>query len=268
MKAARQGSERIDASHGMGSSAAQRRYPAIGVSTGHLVAENRIIDATEAAYAHAVVSAGSVPLLIPALPAVPPEDIVERLDGLLLTGGGDVDPRRYGATPSPQCGGIDEERDAREISLVRQAMGAGLPILAVCRGCQVLNVALGGTLTQHLPEVTDLDHLVPERRSATVHDVEVEQGTQLARIVGSATFAVNSVHHQAVDHAAPELAAVGRADDGVVEAIEHPSLPVLGVQWHPENLLRHRKHHALFDWFISASGRWSARYSETASARG
>jgi putative glutamine amidotransferase len=232
------------------------------------MAGSRMTDAIETAYAHAVVSAGSVPLLVPAVPAVAPEVIVERLDGLLLTGGGDVDPHRYGATPSPQCGGIDEDRDAREISLVRQAVDAGLPILAVCRGCQVLNVALGGTLTQHLPDVTDLEHLVPEPRSATVHHVEVEQGSQLSSIVRSSKFAVNSIHHQAVEHTAPELAAVGRADDGVVEAIEHPSLPVLGVQWHPENLLRRPKHHALFDWLISTSGGSSSRYSEAASVRG
>jgi putative glutamine amidotransferase len=235
---------------------------------GHLALGSRTTDATETAYAHAVVSAGSVPLLIPALPAVPPEQVVERLDGLLLTGGGDVDPHRYGATPSPQCGGIDEERDACEISLVRQGVDAGLPILAVCRGCQVLNVALGGTLTQHLPDVTDLEHLVPEPRSATVHHVEVEGGSQLARIVGSPRFGVNSIHHQAVEHAAPELAVVGRADDGVIEAIEHPSLPVLGVQWHPENLLRRLTHHALFDWLVSTSARWSSRYAETAAPRG
>ncbi|HEX3564014.1 MAG TPA: gamma-glutamyl-gamma-aminobutyrate hydrolase family protein [Acidimicrobiales bacterium] len=224
MTAARQGSEHAYPTHAMSSSGTQRRHPAIGVSMGHLVAGSRITDATETAYAHAVVSAGSVPLLVPALPAVPTEDIVERLDGLLLTGGGDVDPHRYGATPSPQCG--------------------------------------------------HLDHLVPERPSATIHHVEVEEESQLARIVRSPKFAVNSIHHQAVEQAAPELAAVGRAGDGVVEAIEHPSLPVLGVQWHPENLLRHRKHHALFDWLISTAGRWSApysepaRYSETASARG
>jgi putative glutamine amidotransferase len=132
----------------------------------------------------------------------------------------------------------------------------------------VLNVALGGTLTQHLPDVTDLEHLVPEPRSATVHHVEVEGGSQLARIVGSPRFGVNSIHHQAVERTAPELAVVGRADDGVIEAIEHPSLPVLGVQWHPENLLRRLTHHALFDWLVSTSAGWSSRYAETAAARG
>jgi putative glutamine amidotransferase len=246
----------------------QRRRPAIGVSTGHLEFASRSTDATETAYAQAVVSAGGIPFLIPALPAVPPDQVVERIDGLLLTGGGDVDPRRYGAVPSPQCGGVDQARDAFEISLVRRAVEAGLPVLAVCRGCQVLNVALGGTVIQHLPDVTDLEHLVPEPRTATVHHVEVEEGSQLARIVGSPRLDVNSIHHQAVDLVAPELAVVGRAEDGVVEAIEHPSLPVLGVQWHPENLLRRPTHHALFDWLIATAAGWSARYSETAAAHG
>jgi putative glutamine amidotransferase len=235
---------------------------------GHAVFGSRAIDATEKAYALAVVSAGSIPLLVPAVPAVPPEEVVERLDGLLLTGGGDIDPRRYGAVPSPESGGIDEERDAAEISLVRRAAEDGLPILAICRGCQVLNVALGGTLIQHLPEVTNLPHLVSEPRSAIVHDVEVQQGSRLSAIVGPSRFGVNSIHHQAVEHTAPELAAVGRADDGVVEAIEHPSLPVLGVQWHPENLLRRPVHRALFEWLVSTSAGSPFRSSETAAASG
>jgi putative glutamine amidotransferase len=235
---------------------------------GHLQFDGRSTDATETAYAQAVVSAGGIPLLVPALPALPPDQVLERIEGLLLTGGGDVDPRRYGGVPSPQCGGVDQERDAFEISLVRRAVGAGLPVLAVCRGCQVLNVALGGTLTQHLPEVTELEHLVPEPRTATVHHVEVEEGSQLARIVGAPRIDVNSIHHQAVELVAPELAVVGRADDGVVEAIEHPSLPVLGVQWHPENLLRRPTYRALLDWLMTTSAGGSARYSETAAARG
>ena len=235
---------------------------------GHADFGSRATDATEKAYAQAVVSAGSIPLLIPALPAVPPEEVIARLDGLVLTGGGDVDPRRYGAVPSPLSGGIDEERDALEISLVRRAVEAGLPTLAICRGCQVLNVALGGTLIQDLPEVTNLAHLVAQPRSAIVHDVGVQQGSRLSAIVGSSSLGVNSIHHQAVERTAPELTAVGRADDGVVEAIEHPSLPMLGVQWHPEDLLRKRAHRALFEWLVSTSAGSPFGYSESAAANG
>jgi putative glutamine amidotransferase len=267
MEAFRQRSERNRPAERAAWDGAKRR-PAIGVSMGHVEFGNRATDATEKAYAQAVVSAGSIPLLVPALPAVPPEEVVERLDGLLLTGGGDVDPRRYGAVPSPQSGGIDEERDSLEISLVRRAVEAGLPTLAICRGCQLLNVALGGTLIQHLPEVSDLAHLVPERRSAIVYDIEVQQGSRLSAIVGSSSLGVNSIHHQAVERTAPELAAVGRADDGVVEAIEHPSLPMLGVQWHPEDLLRNGAHRALFEWLVSTSAGSPFGYSETAAASG
>ena len=267
MEAVRQRSDRNKPPARLGWGGAKRR-PAIGVSMGHADFGSRATDATEKAYAQAVVSAGSIPLLIPALSAVPPEEVIARLDGLVLTGGGDVDPRRYGAVPSPLSGGIDEERDALEISLVRRAVEAGLPTLAICRGCQVLNVALGGTLIQDLPEVTNLAHLVAQPRSAIVHDVGVQQGSRLSAIVGSSSLGVNSIHHQAVERTAPELTAVGRADDGVVEAIEHPSLPMLGVQWHPEDLLRKRAHRALFEWLVSTSAGSPFGYSESAAANG
>jgi putative glutamine amidotransferase len=185
-------------------------------------------------YAEQVAAAGGIPVLLPPLPGV--AAAVGRLDGLLLTGGGDIDPARYGAQPHPRTGRVSVLRDAAELELLDAAMAAGLPVLGVCRGMQLLNVARGGTLCQHLPD--DAGH-TPAPGTFGSHPVRVAAGTRLAGILGANGDGVDvpTAHHQAVDRLGEGLVATAWAEDGVIEAVE-PSAAgdpfLLAVQWHPE----------------------------------
>lgn len=191
------------------------------------------------AYVAALVDAGALPVLLPSCLA-PAEalEAAERLDGLVLTGGGDVDPVHFGEEPEPGLGRIDAARDAMEIALCRRFVEIDRPLLGICRGIQVLNVALGGGVIQHLtPENTDglIQHDVLALGDGPGHSVAIEPGTKLAEITGAARLRVNSSHHQGVGEPAPDLVVTARAPDGVIEAIEHPHRRfVLGVEWHPE----------------------------------
>ena len=197
------------------------------------------------AYVRALADAGLVPLVVP--PLARTDDLgplLDVVDGLVLTGGEDVDPARYGARAHPRLGTVHAERDAAELALVRAARERALPTLAICRGIQLLNVALGGTLVQDLPSERPaaLAHDPAGRgRAERTHAVEVQAGSRLAGALGATRLEVNSLHHQAVDRAAPELVAVAHAPDGVVEGMESAAgtaWPVLAVQWHPEELVR------------------------------
>ncbi len=150
---------------------------------------------------------------------------------MLLPGGADLDPRRYGQEPLPTTEAVVEFQDTQDLAVARAVVDADLPTLAICRGMQVLNVALGGTLVQHLSG-SAVDH------RSSVHDVLVSEGSRLHRVVGSPSVPVSSYHHQAVDVLATDLQVAARAEDGVIEAVEHRSADVLGVQWHPEDLHR------------------------------
>ncbi|TDP92813.1 gamma-glutamyl-gamma-aminobutyrate hydrolase family protein [Labedaea rhizosphaerae] len=180
-------------------------------------------------YVDCVVAGGGIPVLLPSVG----EDTsaLAAVDGLVLAGGADVDPSRYGEQPHDRTV-TRPERDGFEFALLRAALLAGTPVLAVCRGMQVLNVELGGTLVQHLPERVGTGHQpAPAVYGAT--DVTLAEGSRAARILGRATKA-QCYHHQAVDRLGTGLAAVGWAPDGTVEAVELPGTFVLGVQWHPE----------------------------------
>ena len=163
------------------------------------------------------------------------DELLDRFDGLLLIGGGDVDPRHYGQDRLPECYGIDSEADLFEMNLVRSAIDRAMPVLAICRGFQVLNVAAGGTLHQHITGRRGLVcHGVPGERSE-MHEVRVEPGTWTAKAMGTETADVSSSHHQAVARLGEGLVVSGRAPDGIVEAMEHPDGSwVVAVQWHPE----------------------------------
>jgi putative glutamine amidotransferase len=202
-------------------------------------------------YFELVAAAGGRPLLLPPPSRSPggPEagaaEVIAVLDGLVLTGGGDVDPAAYGEAPDPEVGGVDVNRDASERALLAAALDADLPLLAICRGCQVLNVYLGGTLHQHLPDVVgNLDH----RAAPMVFgDVEVATvpGTRTADVFGATTTVLCS-HHQAIRGLGRDLVVTARAGDGVVEAVELPSARfVLAVQWHPEEGMDQRPFDAL-----------------------
>jgi putative glutamine amidotransferase len=176
--------------------------------------------------------AGAVPLLLS--PTVHVDAVLDRVDALVLQGGGDVHPEHYGGDLHPATNTLDLRRDEFELELLRRARERAMPVLGICRGIQLVNVAYGGTLVQHLPEVTDLDHEQLDTWDALAHGIEISPDSRLARVLGTTAMEVNSVHHQAVERLGEGLRAVAWASDGVVEALEHETDPVLAVQWHPE----------------------------------
>jgi gamma-glutamyl-gamma-aminobutyrate hydrolase PuuD len=183
-------------------------------------------------YPDVVLAAGGVPVLLP--PRVDAAAAVDRLDALVLSGGPDIDPQRYGATPHPGTGAARPERDAAEIAMLHRALERGIPVLGVCRGVQMINVALGGTLVQHLPDAVGHQGHNPSPGVFGTTVVALVPGSRVATAVGTAV-AVQCHHHQALDRIAPGLTVTGRAADGTVEAAELEGAPfVVGVQWHPE----------------------------------
>ena len=185
-------------------------------------------------YAEQVAAAGGIPVLLPPLPGI--AAAVGRLDGLLLTGGGDVDPGRYGAQPHPATSRVSGPRDAAELEVLGAAAAAGKPVLGVCRGMQLLNVARGGTLCQHLGD--GAGH-TPAPGTFGSHPVRIAAGTRLAGILGAngAGVDVPTAHHQAIDRLGDGLVATAWAEDGVVEAVERSDAGgpfLVAVQWHPE----------------------------------
>jgi putative glutamine amidotransferase len=187
-----------------------------------------------AAYVRAVRSAGARPVLIPPDPAGSAR-LVESIDGLVLTGGGDIDPSRFGADRHELTDQVDQDRDAGEAGLLEAALEARLPILGICRGMQLINILYGGDLVQHVPDVVGHDRHKIEPGVFHRHRVHAEPGTQLAALVGEETMLVESHHHQAVGRVGSGLIVSARAEDGLAEAIEDPERPFcLGVQWHPE----------------------------------
>jgi putative glutamine amidotransferase len=186
-----------------------------------------------ATYVAATERAGGVAVLLPPQ-GTGAGEVLDRVDGLVLTGGADVDPRRYGQAPGERTSRPRELRDGWETALAQAALARGLPLLAVCRGLQVLNVALGGSLHQHLPDVTGHDQHQPGPGVFGTVEVRTEPGTRTAQLIGPRVL-VHCHHHQAVDRLADGLTVTGRADDGTVEAVEvdGPGFAV-AVQWHPE----------------------------------
>lgn len=198
------------------------------------------------AYVRAVQGAGGVPVLLPPyLDTSGLEPIWDRLDGLVLTGGGDIDPARFDEPRHPAVEGVSEARDVLELDLTERALDTGLPLLAICRGVQVLNVALGGSLHQHIPDAypgSRTRHAQSEAREQATHTVKIMvEGTRLGTIVGAAELDVNSFHHQSIKRLGHGLRDVAWAPDGVIEAVDFPDARgfVGGVQWHPEDLVGH-----------------------------
>ena len=188
------------------------------------------------AYAAQVAAAGGLPVLLP--PAAGIEAALARLDGLILSGGGDLDPARYGADRHAKTGSVRPARDAAELALFTAAADRGLPVLGICRGLQVINAARGGTLHQHLPDVVGHRDHAPAPGQYGAHPVRVAPGSAVAAALGrTALESVPSAHHQAIDRLGQGLTAVAWAPDGIIEAvdIDIPGSPfALAVQWHPE----------------------------------
>jgi putative glutamine amidotransferase len=225
--------------------------PRIGVAVGSETRRGRRFDATPHEYVTSVVNAGGLPLLIPPSRPELAAKALAGFDALLLTGGGDVSPARYRARLEPETADVDDERDLSELALVEAARRNGIPILGICRGAQLLNVAYGGTLHQDLPGKRGTSHRQPRHRFETVHPVDLQPGCLLAELIGGERLNVNSIHHQGVDRVGAGLAAVGFSSDGLVEVIEDRENNVLAVQWHPECLPLLKESAALFGWLIA-----------------
>jgi putative glutamine amidotransferase len=210
-----------------------RKRPVIGISAYDVpVAFGQWTDVQSvvvpATYTASVARAGGMPVAIPPLDGS--TELVDLLDGLVFTGGPDVNPAVYGHDPHPESTGFHDQRDRAELALIREALRRNMPVLGICRGMQLLNVALGGDLHQHLG--SDTHKGLPGRY--TFHDVTVEPGTRLADVLGAGTR-THSCHHQAPDRLGAGLRVSARAEDGTVEAVEQPAAGlVLGVLWHPE----------------------------------
>jgi len=250
--------------------AAVSRRPLIGVST----SEVRIAEQVEPIrygepphremalglkYLQAIELAGGLPVVLPPLAPEAVSPLLERMSGICLTGGPDLDPQNYHSQPHPQLGPTHPDLDRFELALARDADERGLPLLAICRGAQALNVARGGALYQHLPEEVGgpLHHRQSEPGDRPTHAIEIEPGSRVAQVIGRTQIEVNSFHHQSIRVLGRDLRAVAWAEDGVIEAIEAADREfVLGVQWHAEGIAQRPEQHALFVEFVEAAQRY------------
>lgn len=237
--------------------------PLIGVTAFHTLNPEkglRYLSVTKA-YVQALIRAGAIPMLVPlGLSAGARSALVARLDGLVLTGGGDIEPARYGSPPHPLVTEIDPERDDTELHLARGAVDSGLPFLGICRGLQTLNVAQGGTLYADIgaehPDALEHACFARAPRQHLAHPISIDPDSRLFSILGRQEVLVNSGHHQAVRALGEGLVITARAPDGIIEALETPDHPFgLAVQWHPEWLLDHGEMLALFRAFVRAAAR-------------
>lgn len=255
---------------GQSSNGMQRKRPLIGVPTGREKSQRfyglplYIMNQT---YIRILENLGALPVMIPLqMTEATLRGIFERLDGVFLPGGEDIDPSHYGADRHPQLGATDKERDRTELLVTQWAVATGMPLLGVCRGLQMINVACGGTLYQDLhaecPALQKHDYTPPTfERYRISHTVTIEADSRLARSLGT-VHEVNSMHHQGINQLGAGLRIVARAEDGLPEAIELPLLPfIVGVQWHPEELATTDQHstNLFYDFVEAAAGEWRAQ---------
>ncbi len=225
--------------------------PVIGISANHCEETSRIADA----YCDAVRVAGGTPMLIPVINE--PEYIKEvcnLVDGIVMSGGGDIHPSYFNAPTIPEAGTPDPERDAYDVALIREAQARQIPIFGICRGMQILNIVFGGDIYQDIAKEFGpaLPHSQEEPKRIATHSVSVKVDSRLAQIMQQTTVETNTFHHQAVKRIANEFEATAFTSDGICEAIEHPFYPMIGVQWHPEHLAMagDKAAQALFRWLI------------------
>ena len=213
-------------------------------------------------YPEAIERAGGIPVIVPLLRPEAIDALLDRIDGVCLPGGPDLQPSTYGEEPHPELGPTEPRVDAVELALVRAADRRGLPILGICRGMQALNVARGGTLHQHLPDVvgSHLQHRQTGHGSETTHCVETAPRSRVRAALGGPRLEVNSFHHQALHKLGQDLAATAWAQDGTIEAVEGPGeRMVLGVQWHAEGL---EAHGPLFELLVMAAAEADERVTD------
>ena len=241
------------------------KAPLIGVGLALTVGEYPERAYVNLAYLRAIEQAGGIPVpLAPGLEPATLEALWRRVDGLLLTGGWDLDPARYGQARHPKTENVSETRDAVEVGLVTRALDERVPLFCICRGIQVLNVALGGSLVQDIADDVDtsLVHTQKELRDVATHEVRVAADSRLHAIVGAHELRVNSMHHQAIGRVGRGLREVAWATDGVIEGLETKSDDgfVVAVQWHPEELVgRDAAARALFAALVDAARRRAPR---------
>ena len=247
------------------------RPPLVGVSTSEVrrASEHGVVPQGEPSrrelalgerYLDSVRSAGGLPVILTPVHGSAIDPLLERLDAVCLSGGPDLHPSAYGAESHAELGPTEPELDLFELALARRAVRRGVPVLGICRGAQVLNVALGGTLHQHLPDLsTEIGHRQQAQGRQVTHDVKLAADSRLAKLMGRSEFDVNSFHHQAPATLGQGLRVVGRASDGTVEAIESSARAfVFGVQWHAECLVEMPEHFALFEGLVQAGAEHSA----------
>jgi putative glutamine amidotransferase len=263
--------------------ASRQERPLIGVTTSELRPAERVEPLPEGEpggremalglpYLRGIEEAGGLPVVIPLLGDDAIEPLIDCFDGICLSGGPDLDPSGYGAEPHPELGPTEPDLDRFELAVARRADAREMPILAICRGTQALNVVRGGALYQHLPELsTEIAHRQKAAGDKTSHPVEIEPGSHLATALGVEEIEVgdrldvNSFHHQAIDRLGEGLKVSARAPDGTVEAIEDPRRPFLiGVQWHAETLVHRSYEAALFRSFVEACRRDGAEFQRRA----
>ncbi|MFJ7952456.1 gamma-glutamyl-gamma-aminobutyrate hydrolase family protein [Lysinibacillus sp. NPDC096418] len=223
-------------------------------------AEDDLSSRLNAAYSKSILEAGGIPIIVPFGVDEDVSQVLSIADGLLLSGGHDVHPFYFGAEPSPKLGQIYPERDMVELALTNRAIEREMPIFGICRGIQLLNVALGGTLYQDIDSEVQsnklLKHAQQAARGVATHYVNIDEGNLLMKIIEQKQLAVNSYHHQAINVLAESLNVVATSSDGIIEAVAHEALPFcLGVQWHPEELAIAGNEAAkqLFKAFVEAS---------------
>jgi putative glutamine amidotransferase len=232
--------------------------PVIGLTTSRMPNPSRQpAFGTNVAYTKSVADAGGLPVLIPLNFSNDDLDLLlTQFDGILFTGGYDIDPRRYGNQPHPKVEGVDVERDRVEMHLIQALIDMGKPFFGICRGCQVVNIALGGNLYEDLPEqfhgnILHDNHDHP--RNYLAHTVEVQSTSGLSQILTNGTTSVNSLHHQGINKLAQGLQVSALAPDGLVEAFDLSNYPFgLAVQWHPEELQEYATMSHLFQAFVQA----------------
>jgi putative glutamine amidotransferase len=234
--------------------------PLIGLTSYRHLNSNAVpLNSITEAYVRAVSNAGAIPVMIPlGLAEESLDELLERLDGSLFTGGGDVHPERYGSQVHPLVDDVDPDRDRVEVYLLNRTLEQGLPFLGICRGLQVINVALGGTLFEDIldqrPNAIKHQYYPNWPRNYLAHDVQVQKGSQLRLMLGSPTVQVNSLHHQGIRDLAAPLKATAYAPDGVIEAFELAEHPFgMAVQWHPEWLQEHPPMQSIFRAFVRAA---------------
>lgn len=233
--------------------------PIIGI-TGAYIFKNKFMEGTYVHhdYQKSIAANGGLPIILPFLEENLAVEMVDLCDAVILSGGEDIDPITFGEDPHQNIGDTILLRDKVEINVINRAMETNKPILAICRGIQILNVALGGTLIQDIPsQVKDsIKHTQSVKRSWDTHFVTIKEDSQLASIIGETKTRVNSIHHQAIDMLAKDLVEVARSKDGIIEAVEHKSYQnfLLGVQWHPESMAStNEKMNQIFAEFIKSA---------------